>query len=467
MYALTQFLLSLGLLCCAARDLPLVPEAADDFVVARAGDTELRWQELDELLLARHAMTTQGREVLNHLSQTLLVEAAAREAKLEIPEAAVDAQLAELARKVEASGPGQSLEKQRREARLTAVEFRYFLRVGMLQEELTRRALGKPAGEPVNADQTRMWVQEAFTERKYAEFPPPWSEGVVARASGFTVSAREFVRYLRRRLPPEEVQNDIYQFLLYRRVRARLPDVAPAKIDEYVQQEIERRRREAALDPKNKGLPYEQLLMAQGLTLEGLARDPGLIASALTKLWIDRAYDAETLKRTYQNERALFDDLYGEAIDVSVLFLRGAQLTNEFNPRSFAEAEKQLRTLAGTLKSLDDFRKAAQKFSEDAASKESGGSLGWVSAGGRSLPPEVRAEVKKRLDVRPTPGQLSGEGLVGPLRTPTGCVLLWLGPRRPAPTWEYMSGYVQVELRRRFLQEVLPRESLSYNLETK
>jgi hypothetical protein len=449
------------------QEQPLVPEAADDFVIARAGDTELRWRELDELLLARHGMAPVGREALKHLSETRLVEAAAAEARLTISDADLEQRVKELEQRVRASTEGQTLEQYRRDARLTEAEFRYFLRVGMLQEELTRRALGRPAGEPVNADQNRMWVQEAFTERDYTEFPPPWRDGLVARASGFTVRVIDFVRYLRRRLPPDDVRTDCYQFLLCRRVRARMPDVAQSKVDEYVQKEIERRRRESAQDPKNKGLPFESLLLAQGLSLEGLTRDPGLVVSALSKLWIDRAYDAETLKRSYKDERTYYDDLYGEALDVSVLFLRGAQLKNQLVPRTFGEAEAELRRLAGGLKTLEDFHKAAKQASEDAATREAGGALGWVTAASRSAPPEVRAEVKKRLETSATPAQIAGEGLVGPLRTPTGCVLLWLGPRRGAPTWEVMAGYVQRELRRRFLEEALPRESLIYNLETK
>ncbi len=53
---------------------------------------------------------------------------------------------------------------------------------------------------------------------------------------------------------------------------------------------------------------------------------------------------------------------------------------------------------------------------------------------------------------------------MGPISVSNGAVLLWLGQRRPAPTWEVMSGYVQRELRRRFLEEALPRASVSYSL---
>lgn len=468
MSALPIICLLFGLLSGGARtqEQGLVPEAADDFVVARAADVELHWRELDELLLLRHGMSQTGRDALKHLAETRLVDCAAREAQLEIAEADVDARSKAIEQQLRAEG-GQSLEQHLASARLTRAEFRYFLRISMQQNELARRALGLGVGAEVNPDQARLWIQEAFTERDYTELPPPWSDGVCARATGFTIRTQDYVRYLRRRLPLDDLRTDCYQFLLCRRVRARLPDVTSAKVDEYVQKEIERRRRESALDPKNKGLSFEKLLAAQGLSLDALARDPGVIVSALSKLWIDRAYDPETMKRSYQDERAYYDDLFGEAIDVSMLFLRASQFKNDLNPRTFAEAEAELKRAAAGFKSLEDFRKTAQSSSEDAVTKAQGGALGWVSPGTRSVPAEVRAEVKKRLAQVPTPAQLAGEGLVGPLRTPTGCVLLWLGPRRPAPTWDVMAGFVQRELRRRFLEEALPRESVTYNLEPK
>jgi transcriptional regulator with XRE-family HTH domain len=439
-------------------------ETADEQIVARAGALELRWKELDELLLDRHARSDSGKESLRHLAETRLVETAAKETGIAVTAAQVEARVQQIAERIQKES-GQTLEQHCKGARVTLTEFRYLLEVGMLQEELTRRALGLAPDAEVAPDAVKLWAQEAFTEREYKEFAPPWDESVVARGTGFSISVRDFVLYLRRRLTPEELRTDCYQFLLCRRVRARMPDASPAKVDEYVAREIERRRREAALDPRNKGLSYEKLLAAQGLRIEALARDPGVIVSALSKLWIDRAYDAEALKRSYQDERAYYDDMFGEAIDVSLLFLRAAQFKNELTPRTFPEAETALKRLTAGTKSAADFQKIAKQNSEDGATREAGGALGWVTAGSRSAPPEVRAEIKQRLAAQATPAQIAGEGLVGPLRTPTGCVLLWLGPRRPAPPWETMAGYVQRELRRRFLEEALPHDSVTYNLD--
>ena len=50
--------------------------------------------------------------------------------------------------------------------------------------------------------------------------------------------------------------------------------------------------------------------------------------------------------------------------------------------------------------------------------------------------------------------------ILGPLRFSGGALLLALGQRRPAPTWEEMATKVQGELRRRFLVELLPPDSV-------
>jgi len=51
-------------------------------------------------------------------------------------------------------------------------------------------------------------------------------------------------------------------------------------------------------------------------------------------------------------------------------------------------------------------------------------------------------------------------GLVGPLRLANGSCLLWVGRRRPKPSWDVMSAYVRAELRRRFVEDVLPRAAV-------
>ncbi|MEY2786835.1 MAG: hypothetical protein RL277_3047 [Planctomycetota bacterium] len=462
-FALLLLLCCWSVFCATARAAEET-SFEDAAVVARGGGLELKWQELDGLLLRRHAMSQEGRGALRHLLETRVVEAAAKDQGLAIPETVIDERIRALEAQWKQSGRPGGLAEQIREARLSAEEFRYYLRAGMLQETLTRRALGLKDGAELQPDQTKLWIQEELVRREAAELAPPWDNQPVARARGVEIGVNDFVRLLRRRLEPSAVQNAAYQTLLERKVLERLPDAAPGKIEEYVQKEIERRRREAQADPKNKGVPFERLMAAQGLSVAALPLDPGLRVSALSKLWIDKAYSAEALKRAYADERKLYDDAYGEAVELSMIFLTGARFTNPLNPRSIDDAMASLAKLAREIPSFEEFQKRAAELSEDEATRKEKGSLGFVTPAHPRLPGELRELLQKRLASSPTPEQLRGEGLVGPISVSNGAVLLWLGQRRPAPTWEVMSGYVQRELRRRFLEEALPRASVSYSL---
>ena len=78
------------------------------------------------------------------------------------------------------------------------------------------------------------------------------------------------------------------------------------------------------------------------------------------------------------------------------------------------------------------------------------------------LPPEIRQQAAQALAGPPPPGAGidPAVSLVGPVRVANGFVLLWLGERRPAPSWETMAAHVHRELRKRFLDEVLQKSSV-------
>jgi len=432
---------------------------ADNDVAARALDTSITWKDLDALIKARHVMAKDGRAALRHMMESRALEVMARENGIEIAEARVDARWQDLESQILASGEKGGIASYLKKGHLTDAEFRRYLKLSIVEETLTRRALGIDDKAQLSGEQQQMWMDERLQERKYTEYAPPWKDGFAATCIGFSVGIDELVRSLRQRLPEQDVRDDCYQVLLYRRMLKRLPDLAPAKLGEYVQKEVERRRYEITSDPRYKGVPYEKVLAAQGLMPESLATDPSVLVAALSRAWVDRSYPDAALKRVYSDEREYFDGLYGAAIDTSMLFLRAAQFKNEFNPRTFTEADALLSQWKAGLRSLDDFQRVAKAESEDAPTKESGGSMGYVTTGNARIPAEIRAEIGKALSSSP-PYDAAGKNLIGPVRLANGCVLLWLGTRRPAPNWEGMAAQVHRELRKRFIDEVLPRTSL-------
>jgi len=435
---------------------------ADDEVAASAGETKIFWKDLDPVLASRRVLSEDGREALKHLAQSIVLERLAQENGIVVSDAVVEARWKTLDEQVRASGDAAGIEGMMKKARLSPEEFRKFLRLSFVQETLTRRALGLGEKAEVKGEQQELWMDEALAARGYTEVPPPWPEKIVARGSDFEITLADLVRTLRRRLPPKDLKEDAYQVLLIKKIRARMPDLAPEALDRAIEEEIQRRRDDAAADPRNAGISWERRLVAQGYVIDWIRQDPAIRVAALAHLWVDRSNDPESLKRIYEAERVHFDGLYGPAIETSILFMRGARFRNDLNPRTFEDVEGELRKLAEKIRSFEDFQRLARERTEDAATRESGGALGWVGAGSERVPPEIRDEVRKALEQPPRGGAGLDPALslVGPVRLPTGSALLWLGERRSAPTWDTMAAHVHRELRKRFLDEVLPRASL-------
>src|SRR5690606_2953121 len=186
-------------------------------------------------------------------------------------------------------------------------------------------------------------------------------------------------------------------------------------------------------------LPYEQLLATQGMSLDTLRRDPTVHIAALARLWVERQYDAARLREVYLTEREHYDALYGEALDLSALVLPPGRFRNEFVPRTFEEAETVLRDLAREIRGRADFERLVELRTEDPESRERRGLLGYATRGDARIPAPLRGAAFAQFDTGAyTPGSPADDPrarLVGPVQIPGGCVLLWIGDRRPAPVW--------------------------------
>ena len=56
----------------------------------------------------------------------------------------------------------------------------------------------------------------------------------------------------------------------------------------------------------------------------------------------------------------------------------------------------------------------------------------------------------------------AGGRALKPVRLDSGVGLLWISEERPSPPWEVMAEYVHQELRRRFVERVLPGDSVVF-----
>ena len=437
----------------SAQTEPAQPLPGASEIAAHAGATTLSWVEFDALIVDRHAMSDMGRAALGHLLRAKLLERLASESKLVVSEAEVDRKVKELEREIGSAEAPQSLDAYLAKNRVTLPKFREFLRLALVQERLARRALGIPDGRPINGEQQEMWLDQVVDQRGTQLLGPPWKDGVAARCGEIEVSARDFVLHLRQQLDITDVRDDCYQALLAKCLRARMPDLSPEAYARALEAELARRRAAIEADPQYAGVQFEQLMAAQGLSLEALRRDPAIVTSALAYVWVDREHDDASLRRVYDSERATFDREHGEAFETLVLFQRAAVLTNKLNPRSFDEAEIEIAKLARQITTRADFERLARARSEDLGSRDKGGSIGYVAAGDERVPEALRAAV-----FQDSSGKL--ERMVGPVRLSTGVALVWVGQRRPAPAWEEMASSVHEELRRRCMEQCVTRKDV-------
>ncbi len=145
---------------------------------------------------------------------------------------------------------------------------------------------------------------------------------------------------------------------------------------------------------------FERALAAEGLTLENLKRD--VEKKILRVKFINFAVKVEPkagekeLREFFQNnmDRYRVNESYRPA---HILFL----IPNEATPEQIRGVRKRGQKVLGRIKSGEDFAQMAMEYSEDSASRQSGGDLGYFKKG--ELLPALERETR-RLKV----GEVSG-----------------------------------------------------------
>lgn len=433
---------------------------------ARYQGTTVSFEEFDALLLGRYALAKVGREARRHLLELQVIDAIAAEQGLKATEEEIQAMRDGIEKDVVATRTAKSIEEWLEREGVSEAEFMEKLRLAVLQQTLARRALGIPEDQPISGEQLEMWSEEAIATRELTEHPAPWADGVLVTGAGVRVTRDEFLLFLRTRLGSELTRDCLTELLLVKRMRERMPDLSPKTLDEAVAAEIAGRAGEVTKDPKYQGLSYQQLLESQGILWESWPTDPAILVSALARLWVERKYDEESLRQLYEDQREKFDSEYGEAVETWVILLNARRVPDGIVTRTFQAAEKELYELSLKITSHTDFQARATRLSEHQATRSQNGRLGWVTRQAKAGPSPAREAIFKALDsgaYQPGAPENSKARLLGPIRTSTGVLLLWLGKRRPKPSWTTMVRHVRAEVRQDFATSSLTaREVWTY-----
>ncbi|MEM9381959.1 MAG: hypothetical protein AAGB93_18530 [Planctomycetota bacterium] len=427
-----------------------------------AGDAGIvTFEQLDEVLIWRDGRSPNGQAALRQYLELRTLRHLADQQGLKITEEALLARYEELDAQARTDGVPGGLSGFIESQGVEPAEFRRYLELSMIHAELTRRALGLAADKEPTADQQQLWLEDTLEERKYEEKPHPWSEGVVCVSGDLVIQRDEFGAHLRKQVSEQDRKEALYLILLERAVRARMPEVSGEGVSAALDRELARRRTEAEADPRYKGVTYEQLLDARGLSVESLRRDPAIVAAALAHEVVDRENDDEALRAAYDAEREYFDGLFGESVEVRLLFKNAVDREDDPLRPSFRRVEEEMRAMVEAIEGPEDFLRAVEIHSQDRATRENGGLIGRITSGMPGVPKPIRDAVFRALDGAAKAEGASVEGkIVGPIRLDNGVVLTMLSNRRPAPTWDGMRDNVHREMRRRFLEETLPRTSV-------
>ncbi|MEZ5974769.1 MAG: hypothetical protein R3E96_07965 [Planctomycetota bacterium] len=437
---------------------PMGPQTSESApqepLAASAPGVTLTFAELDGLLLRRLALTSQGQGALRELIDLKALRHLAKQRGVSISTADLNARWLEIERDLVASGQAANMEEFLRASGVDRETFREYLELALVQETLTRQDLGLAKNAPVSPEQQKLWIDEAVKALGYEGLPPYWADGVVARVGPVEITTAELAGRLREQTEPAELRQTCYEALLEKRIRLRFPDLAPAAFAQAVEVELDQRRADLAKDPRYKGLDYEQVIATQGLSLAALRQDPAVVSAALARLWVDRTCNDECLREVYQNERDQFDGMFGEGAQTFAIRLNAGDVVNDLVPRTFDQAEAELNALRGDIHSLEDFQRLAAVRTDDIRAREAQGLVGYVRGRTDGVEAPVREAVMRALAERP--GPVSGT-VLGPVRVQGGMLLLCLGERAVAPTWDIMAQNVHKVLRRRFMIEQLPR----------
>ena len=262
-----------------------------------------------------------------------------------------------------AAGETRGLAAEIERRRLSIEEFRDFLRLSIVQERLTRRALEREEDTVVSGDEQDVWLRREMQHRGLDRPAPPWEEGVAARCGEVLIGTDELATFLRRRLPREDVREACWHLLLQKGLERRMPDLSPEAKSRGIDVEIERRR--AKHRAELPAIGFEDRLGATGRTIELLRGDPSVQIAALSRIWVDRDQGPDGLRETYEAERAFFEGRFGLAVRTHMIFLIAGRFVNDLNARTFETADEELAELQGRIGNLDDFKALAGRLSED------------------------------------------------------------------------------------------------------
>ncbi len=392
----------------------LVPQGRDDvlatFVLEGRPTTVSRTDVALEM--ARHLRRRQrGTESVSHLVDTTLIRRVATERGLMPTAAEVQRYWADLQQQLRAAG--KRPEEFAAVRNTSEAQWLDDVAVQMAHERIVRAELGLSAKEAASADLLSLWLQEQRKQTGIVVDPDTLPPGTAARVGATDVPVIDLGMLLLRTAEDAERQESIGRVVLLATLdaAARREGVELTAAD--LDAAIAERRDDAARDPRYRGVTFENLLQAEGLTVAALRELGTFRAQVLLDKLAARRFPDDALAAELAKDRQAVLDRVGPRRRIGLIFVRATAEPNGLIPRDFDAAVAHLATVRERL-AKETFANVARIESEHAPSKMQGGDTGWHHRRSERLPEPMLAAAFA----------LPASEVSMPLRTDEGCFLV-------------------------------------------
>lgn len=331
----------------------------------------------------------QGRQGAEHLVNSALVRMEAEEKKLMPSPTEVEAWWKAMQDRIRAAG--------RKPENLPVVrntphaELMRDFANQLAHERLVRAELELRPTEEVSSDLLRLWLKEARDRRTVVDDPDQLPVGAVASIDGSEIPMVDLGRLLLRTSDVEEREKFIRQVVLLSSLEqmARTQGIEVSRKD--LEQELERKRREAEGDPRFGGLGFDQLLKSQGSSPQLLVQSRVFRGQVLQRKLAEKLHPDDKLTAELAANRAALLDQAGPRRHLATIFVRALEEPNALITKDFAAATAQLEKARKRIVDGEEFDTVARIETEDTGGKVRGGDRGLCFRRQPGLPEEVLA----------------------------------------------------------------------------
>lgn len=297
------------------------------------------------------------------------------------------------------------------------------LAVQLAQKRLVRRELSLRSDDEVTGDMLQLWLVEARKRTPVVTDPDRLPAGVAVRVGDSEVPLLELGLLLLRTSEDHERDKMVRQIVYLESLEALAARETVTVTPEDLDAAIARRRQDAQRDPRYRGVSFENLLQAEGLTVPALRELRVFRAQVLLDKLALRLYPDAKLQQELTGQRQQVLDAVGPRRHVGIVLVRALDEPNALITRDFAAAAEHLVAVRERI-AKDGFRATASIESEHGPSKARGGDVGWHRRQSDALPePLLQAAFA-----------LAAGEVSMPIRGDDGCYLVTVFDVEPVPT---------------------------------